>query len=432
MFLYIKAHMTRSLRWIVISLVFFAVLTFYSWYVLHIEMKQKEIEDAYDRIEVKMELTDISGTSTVDLGIVGNILIPFFKDDFVFAGEEYRGIDSYIEDRHLELGILYQFYEGISEFNSLNAKKLKGVSNIEQSYAFRAGTGVSIRYEAGYDASLFLYVPRERREPTCVIPEAKRDRVFFAEDGREKVRLLIAPHADPKRSLDLEFFVAGAHNADDETIYCPFILADALFDDLTSASNHDGAEFLKQYRDSNKTYPIMKLDAAGAVIKDNRNIAELKKLLKHYYHEVDISIKRAEQSLFDGNRTVAYMIYDEQLNRTVGLLNKNLKTLQRLFPIFSFLEIATLFTVFYFYFHTRKRELALSRVLGFSRKTTMVASVLETLVMCLPGTVLYIVVSDGIHIDALVVAVATALLGAVASIVSHTRISRVLKLSTAE
>lgn len=147
---------------------------------------------------------------------------------------------------------------------------------------------------------------------------------------------------------------------------------------------------------------------------------------------MDISIKRAEQSLFDGNRTVAYMIYDEQLNRTVGLLNKNLKTLQRLFPIFSFLEIATLFTVFYFYFHTRKRELALSRVLGFSRKTTMVASVLETLVMCLPGTVLYIVVSDGIHIDTLVVAVATALLGAVASIVSYTRISRVLKLSTAE
>ncbi|MDO4754302.1 MAG: hypothetical protein Q4A41_04795, partial [Bacillota bacterium] len=162
MFTYIKAHMMRSLRWVAVSVILFAVLTFYSRYEMHVQMKQREIESAYDNIEVRIELMNISGTSTVDLGIFGNILIPFFKDEFVFAGEKYRGIASYIKEKHLELGILYLLYEGMPGFNSLDAKKLIGVSDVERVYAFQSGTGKSIQYAKGYDDSLFFYVPGER------------------------------------------------------------------------------------------------------------------------------------------------------------------------------------------------------------------------------------------------------------------------------
>lgn len=432
MVLYIKTHMIRSPRWVAVSLVLFAVLIFHSWYDSHMLMKQMEIEDAYDHIVVKVELTNISGTSTIDLGMMGNILIPFFQDHFVFADEEYQGVDAYIKEKHLELGILYQFDEGTSVFNSLEAKKLKGVSNLSEVYAFQSGTGHTIRYVDGYDDSLFDYVPKERREPTCIIPETKVGNAYLGEDGKRRVRLSIAPHADPGKTLVLEFVVAGTHDADEETIYCPFILADALYADLTSVSEHDAAAFLKEFMNPNRTYPIMRLDALSAVVKDNRKISELRELLEQYYHKVDISMKQADKPLFDGNRTVAYMIYDEQLNRTVGLLNKNLRTLQRLFPAFLFFEIAMVFVAYYLYFHTRKRELALSRILGCSQKLTMTASIIETLVMCLPSIVSYIVVTSKVHVNAMIVAVATAITGTVISVFFNTRIDRVLKWSTGD
>ncbi|MDO4753733.1 MAG: hypothetical protein Q4A41_01895 [Bacillota bacterium] len=230
----------------------------------------------------------------------------------------------------------------------------------------------------------------------------------------------------------LEFIVAGTHNADDETIYCPFILADALFHDLTSASNHDGAAFLKEYMDSTKSYPIMKLDAVSAVIKDNRKIAELEKLLERYYHKVDIYVKQAEQPLFDGNRTVAYTIYDEQLNHTVGLLNKNLRTLRRLYPVFLFLETLMLFTVFYFYFHTRKQAFALSRVLGFSRRMLMAAALIETSIVCAFGAILYIVFAGVVHVYALILGVITAIMATYSSVTLHTRMGRILKIGMRE
>ena len=81
-------------------------------------------------------------------------------------------------------------------------------------------------------------------------------------------------------------------------------------------------------------------------------------------------------------------IHDETLRATLNALNRNLQTLYRLRPIFAFIEVAIGAIAGFFYFHVRRRELAVARSLGTRKSQVVGIGVIETLLVYLPGLAL--------------------------------------------
>ncbi|MDO4754501.1 MAG: hypothetical protein Q4A41_05795, partial [Bacillota bacterium] len=121
-----------------------------------------------------------------------------------------------------------------------------------------------------------------------------------------------------------------------------------------------------------------------------RKIDELREIADRYYHRASAYVDSdSVKALFFGNKTIAYSIYDMQLKETVNLLRKNLRTLERLKPLFLALEFIIVFAAVFFYFQTRKYENVVARSLGVSRIKILVISVIEVLIIALCGEILY-------------------------------------------
>lgn len=66
---YIKAHFHRNLKSTAVTMSVLISLLFASRYDSHISKKLSEIEDVYDNLEVRIELSNLTGTSTQDLSM---------------------------------------------------------------------------------------------------------------------------------------------------------------------------------------------------------------------------------------------------------------------------------------------------------------------------------------------------------------------------
>ena len=131
-------------------------------------------------------------------------------------------------------------------------------------------------------------------------------------------------------------------------------------------------------------------DSLSATVRNNRELDEFRVLLARHFAEPDPSGKGTQ---LPGASTHFIMqhsvtIHDEALRATLNALNRNLQTLYRLRPIFAFIEVAIGAIAGFFYFHVRRRELAVARSLGTRKSQVVGIGVIETLLVYLPGLAL--------------------------------------------
>lgn len=391
-YIYIRAHFFRSIRWVAAVLLVLISLLFSHWYDSHIIQKSEEIEAVYDSFEVRIELSNLSGTSTQHLSMLPYDVLPFFEEEFVHAGKTVSGFETYIKDKHFEVNMCHNIDTGMPVFRESQAKPLLGVFIIGETYDFKEMSGAKIRYFDPFDDSLFVYDGGgRRREPACVIPSEMEEQIKYDEEGRGYIDLLVATTPAASRFKQMHFRVAGVHTAENGTVYCPFSLASAIAGDLSEKNDSESdSSYLGQYLSGSPEYTIVKVDAASAVVVDNRKIPELRNLADFFYRRPQFSSSSESQDArFMGNTSVAYSIHDKELNDTVNLLKKNLDTLVTLRPLFAILESLIVFVAIFFYFQTRRRENAVARTLGISRRKLLAISVGESLIISLMAVGMY-------------------------------------------
>lgn len=415
---YLKAHLFRSLKWVSVTLIVVASLWFLHWYDGHIEAKYSELDAVYDSVEVRMELSNIQGSSTQGLGILGFHLIPFFEDEFAYKGEVRKGFRSYLRDPHYEMNLVYNIVllsgEGDSEeslggesarnkpvrIDASQAEVLCGVRNIRRMYAFRGVGSGQIHYFAGYGDELFDFrdalgfedahgfgnpVGSADSKFLCIIPKAYESGLRFDDAKNAYIELVVAYNKTSDRALSLTFRVAGIHTADNKQIYCPFPLAAAISEELSMLRSaggvKDGSSPIEAYLAGSRNFSVSHLDAVSAALVDNRKISELKEILELYFPQVNPAASSAVEPKMLGNTSIAYAIHDEQLNQALDIFRKNIQTLNMLRPLFVALAYVIVFSATFFYFGTKKVEHAICRSLGMPKRTILLSSFVEVLIL---------------------------------------------------
>ncbi|MDO4754521.1 MAG: hypothetical protein Q4A41_05895, partial [Bacillota bacterium] len=226
--LYIGSHLIRSFRWSVIALLIFVSLWFCTWYDSHISRKYDEIEAAYDNIPVRIELSNLNGTSNHNLSLMPHFGLPFLRGEFDYPGKTEQGFKNYLKDIHIETSMFYNVNIGKPRFDANEAKSVIGVFDIEQTYDFREMSGAVITYFDSFDHTLFLYDGGKLTEPTCIVPKECEHAIRFDDSGKGYINLLLAVAPKAETFIEMKFRVAGIHTVDNGSVYCPYPLVSAI------------------------------------------------------------------------------------------------------------------------------------------------------------------------------------------------------------
>lgn len=355
---YIRTRLRRSvLQSTSILLLFAALLVFFSFFEGFLSKKEQELDDAWNTVPVTVTVSNLTGTKTEDLDIHGYLVNYFLSDQYFFEGrEQTRAFSSYFQNVQVTGKAYYSFGGAWSD-----AQKLVGMTEAAAEAVFSPLKKGRISFFPGYDQTLF-----SGAEPLCVVPKALLERLTPEDDGRYFLSLQIRMTPtdrleEPTAVRTLE--VVGTCPTEDDAIYCPWSMLAGLQEEL------DGK---------------VTAGSISATVRDNHELDELKPLLLRHFAEVDPSGRLTE---VPGTTALFYFpfsitVHDETLRGTLNTLNRNLKTLYALRPVFAVVEFLILFAAAFFFVFSRRRELAAARSLG-TRRTQVLAIVLSEMTLLL-------------------------------------------------
>ena len=360
---YERTRLKRA-PWQALSLVLLVALlcAFFAFFEGFLQQKERDIDTAYDVIPVTLVLSNITGTQTDHLEIFDYEIDYFLSEKYsVRAVLQPRAFSTYVKDVRLKASMYYNAGSGFDEQN-----QLFGLTAVEAAPALLPVSGAPVAYLDGFDALLFA-----SSEPLCVVPASMLETLTPDADGIYTVSLTarMAPKAQKESAEKTRLRVAGTYQTDSQAIYCPYSIVAALQVEVNG---------------------FIVGDSLSATVRNNRELDEFRVLLARHFAEPDPSGKGIQ---LPGASTHFIMqhsvtIHDETLRATLNALNRNLQTLYRLRPIFAFIEVAIGAIAGFFYFHVRRRELAVARSLGTRKSQVVGIEVVETLLVYLPGLAL--------------------------------------------
>lgn len=354
----------RRAPWQALSLILLVALlcAFFAYFEGFLQQKERDIDTAYDVIPVTLVLSNITGTQTDRLEIFDYEIDYFLSEKYsIRAVLQPRAFSTYVKDVRLKASMYYNSGSGFDE-----KKQLFGLTAVEAAPALLPVSGSPVTYVDGFDASFFA-----SNEPLCVIPASMLETLTPDADGTYTVSLSarMAPSALKETAEKTHLRVVGTYRADSQAIYCPYSIVSALQLEVNG---------------------FIVGDSLSATVRNNRELDEFREILARHFAEPDPSGKGTQlpgaTTQFIMQHSV--MIHDETLRSTLNALNRNLQTLYRLRPLFVFIEIAIGAIAGFFYFHVRRRELAVARSLGTRKSQVAGIGAVETLLLYLPGLAL--------------------------------------------
>ena len=358
---YIRTRLRHSVLQSASILLLFAVLiAFFSFFEGFLSRKEKELDTAWNTIPVTVTVSNLTGTKTDDLDIHGYLVSYFLSDVYYFEGRRQpRAFSTYFRQVKAVGSVYYSFGVSFSE-----TQKLIGMTEAAAEARFSALEKGRISFFQGYDSVVF-----SGSEPVCIVPDTLLEQLTPGKDGRYSLilqaRMIPADQADaPAASISLE--VVGSFFGTEDAIYCPWAVLAALQEEL------DGK---------------VTASSLSATVRDNRELDELRPLLLRHFAEVDPSGRLTEVNGIGGlyYYPFAATVHDEALRAALNTLNRNLRTMYALRPVFALVECTILSAAVFFFVYARRRELAAMRSLGTRRRQVLGMILLEMSLFLLPG-----------------------------------------------
>ena len=355
---YIRTRLRRGLlQSVSILLLFSILLAFFSFFEGFLSKKEQELDAAWNAVPVTVTVSNLTGTKTEDLDIHGYLVNYFLSDRYFFEGQEQpRAFSSYFQNVQVTGKVYYSFGGPWSD-----SQKLVGMTEAAAEAAFSPMEKGHISFFPGYDQKLF-----SGADPFCVVPKAVLEKLTPEDDGRYflSLQFRMTPTDQPDKPTAVRRLeVVGTCPTEDDAIYCPWSLLAGLQEEL------DGK---------------VTAGSVSAAVRDNRELDEVRTLLLRHFAEVDPSGRRTE---VPGNTALFYFpfaitVHDETLRGALNTLNRNLRTLYALRPVFAVVECLILFAAAFFFVFARRRELAAARSLG-TRRTQVLGIVLSEMTLLL-------------------------------------------------
>lgn len=355
---YIRTRLRRSvLQSMSILLLFAALLAFFGFFEGFLSKKEQELDAAWNTVPVIVTVSNLTGTKTEDLDIHGYLVNYFLSDRYLFEGREQpRAFSSYFQNVQVTGKVYYSFGGVWSDM-----QKLVGMTEAATERTFSPLEKGRISFYSGYDSGIFSCT-----DACCVIPKALLERLTPENGGRYflSLQFRMTPTDRPEEPTGCRRLeVVGTCPTEDDTIYCSWSLLAALQEELNGK---------------------VTASSLSAMVRDNRELDQVRALLLRHFAEVDPSGQLTE---VPGNSALFYFpfavtVHDEALRGTLNTLNRNLQTLYALRPVFVLVECLILLAAAFFFVFSRRRELAAARSLG-TRRTQVLAIVLSEMTLLL-------------------------------------------------
>lgn len=363
--LYIQSRLRRGVAsGLCVALLLGALGWFSCLYFRFLEDKAREMEAAYEQVDITVVISNIQGTQTDDLGIFDYILDCFLSDRYVYQGVEQEvAFSSYVRDVRAKATLFY---------GTETAQRLVGLTCPEAAPELSALEGTTVYYLEGWDAEAF-----GGEAACCLVPQAQFETLTPDGNGIFWASFSVREAPVSADGIDTRMPVMGYYSGEGERVYCSWSAIAALYREL--GKNIQG-------------------DSLSATVRDNRKLEEFRELLGRYFGKVDPAgrpQKTESTHHIENYYHFAATVHDETLRQTLNELNRNLLTLRRLLPLVLALEWAVAFAACAAWIQARRRELAVARSLGARKREVLAMLLAETLFWSLVGMALALVLPSG-------------------------------------
>ena len=303
---------------------------------LHLCIKhmEKQIENVLDNTTVNCAVTNLSGTQSDHLSLPNWTVELFIESDANNVSPPDVPFTDYLKDIQLkvsmdgELAVTKQFVD------------VSGITSFSADRSFRT-EDISIMWFEGFDESVF-----KGSKKVCLLPAD-----YYSENDVGSTNITVTFYGKYNRAISVskELTVAGVYSGEQKTVYCPW---DVVSDVYVEVNGYISA------------------DCIYATIRDNRRISEFKKLcVSSYFVEPDP--KGTPQvwgasPLYD-YYPYAFAVYDEVLNDTIGMLQRNRTIFSACQKIVVGVTLIMGMVVGNLSMRQQRKELALKYLLGCSR-----------------------------------------------------------------
>lgn len=309
----------------------------------------QKYNETYRTIPVQISITNLSGTTSTNLGISRSVAKKFAEED---------GIGKYLID-------LQKVCKHSIQGNHFGSK-LVGVTSLELSPELWTENGTTIEWKAGYGEEIF-----SGNEPVCMIPNAMAVQTD-EETGAEYVELYFEVMGrDALITHTLKLWVIGTYRGGDgKTIYCPYTVCEQLYAEL--------GEFVV-------------VQAMRATLKNNDDLEELRTVSKQWFVEPN---PLGEKTPYEGDEwsydyyPFALSFNDDLLQRASATLQTSITTNRVCTMIVLVLSAAAGFWIGFLMVRSRKKEIALMRTMGTPNRSVYFGFALEQMLCVIVGIVL--------------------------------------------
>lgn len=293
------------------------------------DLEQQRYEETLQTIPVHAVMTNLTGTSFVDLEIPWDLAEVFVDPD---------ALGKYVTDLQMvcKYGLSGQFYN----------KTLVGITSTALSPELWPENGTYIQWKEGYDESIFAGTDSTESDLVCLVPQSVAEKL---EGGGEESFIdveFVGLHHISRKEYSFRMKVIGTYWGDDRYIYCPFDVCHRVYQKL------DGYLVVESFR---------------ATLKDNKKLEEFRAASKEWFAEPNPFGEKTPCNLFTYTSfPYALTIKDELLQTAAKALRNRILTNRVCTVIVQCLSAAAGFLIGYLMIRTRKREIALMRALGTS------------------------------------------------------------------
>lgn len=347
-----------------------------------------ELERVYDEFDIRVTVSNISGSNTENLKITQEYISSFTSAS--------SSLSEYLEDVNLKRSLEYAFVDDIDVTLTNVAASLIGITDAPAAPLLSPENGASISFLAGYDSTHFRF-----SEKVCLVSTELLGLLDKSPGENVEILLTATDAKGETRETVVSMKIVGSISGSATyNIYCPWEVIVPLSRELGMYEHFS--------------------ESMSATISDNRKIDEFKQKAKTMYTQTSVVD-------MDTKYKFAITVNDEVFNTTARELKQSAELNEALSMIISGLSAVLGFVVCYLSVRHRKQELAVMRSIGISRSKVFLTVCMEQLVLCLVGIIIGIVSSLIVWKTATVLGVGAIFvcfaLGVVLSTISQTNVN---------
>ncbi|MBP7343176.1 MAG: hypothetical protein KA982_00395 [Clostridia bacterium] len=395
---------TKCLILVLVSLSFTLLIAILS---NSLQTQYMKLDDAYRSIEVDVSVTDKLGLETK----VYSKYISLFNEE---NGTYYR----YVKDLCLKRTIGYLVTDG-SVDHTEDIPSLIGITRIKADNSLSPMNGVNIRYEEGYDDTLF-----QGNEKVCLISEFLYNQflenennldytgIKITEDGYISIYGYLYLHTREYVKLPITLRVAGIYTNGEESIYCPWVTMNELVNIENAGDLYsEGLKF---------------------TINDNFLLDQFKEEASEIFVPTGYLGEAIDKMQY------AMTIMDSKLIQTTTSLKKGINILEKMKPILYIISLCIGFVACLLFTKNRKPEFANMRSMGTPKGVVFFEAFFEQSLFGITGTLTGIAIYFLIHgkgalfiVEDILIFLVCYLAGATIAVINITRIN-VMKIMKAK